>query len=89
MDRIHLAQVKHKWRGILNIVMIRKALSNAGNFLPGSRTSSVSRRTCLVHGDRPQSKAQSVKGSDGIATSNFLMLCVCMCEGGWVKLLDQ
>ena len=75
MDRINLAKVRHKWRAILNTVMKFKVLSNAGNFLAGSRTSSVSRRTAVLRGDGPLSKEQSVNCSDGIATNN---VCVCV-----------
>jgi hypothetical protein len=53
--------------------------------LDGNRTSSVSRRTSVLRGDGPQTKEQSVKGSDGIATSN-VCVCVCVCEGGWVRV---
>jgi len=62
-----------------------KVSSNVGNFLAGNRSSSVSRRTSLLHGDGPLSKEQSVNWSDGIATSN-----VCVYVGGeGVKLLER
>jgi len=56
MDRIHLAEDRHKSSAILNTVMNFKVSSNARNFLAGSRTSSVSRRTYLRHGNGPVSK---------------------------------
>ena len=56
MDWIHQTQDRHKWRAMLNNVMNLKVSSNARNFLAGSRTSCVSRRTSLLHGDSPVSK---------------------------------
>jgi hypothetical protein len=41
---------------MLKNVMNLKVSSDAGNFLAGSRTSGVSRRTSLLHGDSPVSK---------------------------------